>query len=365
MKKAKAPLSLAALRQRIDSIDSEILRLISDRADAALHIAALKKQNPEATCFYRPEREAQLLRAVRSQNPGPLDDAAVSYLFREIMSACLALESPLRVGFPSSEEGVARQAVLKHFGHASVAVPVDTIRDVFRQVADKTLHYGVVPVEKAPEGIVCATLDAWLEYPLFVCGTATLPVRYQLLCSQAASPAALTRIFGSPRTLFLCRSWLDAFCPGAERLAVAHHREAIECAGAEPDTAAIVDEGAGQESSLVCMASGVGADDKSLNRFFVVGRAQIPPSGEDQTVVHVSLPNPPGSLYALLAPFHEHHIDPLRVTAVPVSPAARQCRFVIDCPGHFQDPAFDAVSRVLAGQGVDCTVLGSCPVEVS
>jgi len=358
------PLSaLTGLRQRIDKIDDSILQLVNERAKTALQIGELKKKTDSEPQFYRPEREAQLLRTLKKKNTGPLDDTAVGALFREIMSVCLELEQPTRVGFPELDDMFPRQAALKHFGRTSISVPLQTTEDVFRGVADKTIPFGVIPVHNVPEGVVSESLEHFLEYPLFACGEVSVPVRYCLLSNEGTLPGGVMRICAPARAQVRSHRWLDAHYPGVERLVVSSQAEAIDRVRSEKATTAIVDKMAAEQCGLSCLASDVGSEGTCVARFLVIGRTRVPPSGQDRTSLLVSVPDNPGKLHALLTPFKEHCIDPVHIAELSVRSADGRCCFFVVCPGHCEDPAFEAVTSALAIQAADCTLLGSYPVE--
>ena len=164
---------LADVRQRIDAIDGEILRLLSARAACAHEVALIKLEVGDSQ-FYRPGREAEVLRRIKARNPGPLSGEAMARLFREIMSACLALEQPLAVAFLGPAGTFTQAAAVKHFGHAANTVPVGSIGDVFREVEARSCHYGVVPVENSTEGVINHTLDMFMRSPLNIAGEVSL-----------------------------------------------------------------------------------------------------------------------------------------------------------------------------------------------
>ena len=220
---------LASLRQRIDQLDQEILERISQRAQCALDVAKTKQETdgPNAV-FYRPEREAQVLRRVMDANQGPLDDEDMARLFREIMSICLALEEPVRVAYLGPEGTFTQAAAVKHFGHAAVCLPMAAIDEVFREVEAGAVNYGVVPVENSTEGVVNHTLDNFMESNVHICGEVELRIHQHLLVSENTLKDKISRIYSHAQSLAQCRKWLDAHYPGIERVAVNSNAEAAK-----------------------------------------------------------------------------------------------------------------------------------------
>src|SRR3954470_13066281 len=222
---------LLALRTEIDSIDADIGRLISARARCAQEVAEVKKANlPEDAkiSFYRPEREAQVLRKAMEQNQGPLSNEEIARLFREIMSACLALENPIKVAFLGPEGTFTQQAALKHFGQSAIAIPFSAIDEVFREVEAGAVNYGVVPVENSTEGVVNHTLDNFMASNLKICGEVELRIHQNLLVSDVTNVESISRIYSHSQSLAQCRKWLDAHYPKAERIAVSSNAEAAK-----------------------------------------------------------------------------------------------------------------------------------------
>ena len=218
---------LAEIRERIDDIDQQIQDLLNARAKAAQEVAEIKLASDPDAVFYRPEREAQVLRMVKQRNQGPLDAETMARLFREIMSACLALELPLKVAFLGPEGTFTQAAALKHFGHAVKTVPMAAISDVFQEVESGGCHYGVVPVENSSEGVVSHTLDMFLNSPLKICGEVTLRIHHNLL-GLNPDLGSLKIVYSHQQSLAQCRGWLDRHLPLVERVPVGSNAEAAK-----------------------------------------------------------------------------------------------------------------------------------------
>lgn len=355
---------LAEVRARIDGIDRELLRLLNQRAECALEVARIKRQDDPDAHFYRPEREAQVLRSVKASNPGPLAGDTLALLFREIMSACLALEGPMRIAYLGPEGTFTQAAALKHFGHQVQTRPLATIGDIFREVESGACHYGVVPVENSTEGVITHTLDSFIGSPLLVCGEVMLPIHQNLL-GQAASLAEIRLVYSHQQSLAQCRAWLDRHLPHAERLPVASNAEAARLAaesGAE--AAAIAGEAAAAIYGLRTLQGNIEDEPGNTTRFLVIGREQVPPSGDDKTCLLLSTRNEAGALHRLLAPLAAHGISMSRIESRPSRRGVWDYVFFIDVLGHQQEPALAEALTELKDQAAFLRVLGSFPNAV-
>ena len=237
---------LSELRERIDSIDAEMLRLVSERAQCAHEIGQIN-----AGALYRPEREAQVLRRVKELNPGPLPEEAVAILVREIMSACLALEKRLSVAFLGPSGTFSEAAAVKHFGHAALTVACGSIDEVIRSAASGGTDYCVVPVENSTEGAVSRTLDLLTQTPLRICGEVLLRIHHHLMAREPAPDiAAIKRVYSHSQSLAQCHEWLNLHLPGVERVACPSNAEAARLAAGEPGSAAVAGQMAACASSF-------------------------------------------------------------------------------------------------------------------
>jgi len=358
---------LLALRNRIDEIDDEIGRLIAARAQCAQDVAEVKKAGlaPDAQIlFYRPEREAQVLRRAMERNTGPLSNEEMARLFREIMSACLALENPVKVAYLGPEGTFTQQAALKHFGHSAVVIPFSAIDEVFREVEAGSVNYGVVPVENSTEGVVNHTLDNFMGSNLKICGEVELRIHQNLLVSDVTSVNSISRIYSHAQSLAQCRKWLDAHYPKAERVAVASNAEAAKRLKSEWNAAAIAGTMAAELYGLKILAEKIEDQPDNSTRFLIIGTQDVPPSGVDKTSIVVAMRNEPGALHNLLEPFHRHNIDLTRVKTRPSRTGVWTYVFFIDFAGHAQDPVISQVLKEVANRAADLKLLGSYPKAV-
>lgn len=358
--------ALAALRERIDQIDERIQELINERASCAKQVAEVKlRGKTEAeTVFYRPEREAQVLRRVMERNRGPLSNEEMARLFREIMSACLALEKPMRIAFLGPEGTFTQAAALKHFGHSVLSAPLTTIAEVFREVEAGAAQYGVVPVENSTEGMINHTLDMFLTSPLKICGEVQLRIHHHLLVGPETAPEQVTRIYSHQQSLGQCRQWLDTHWRSVERIAVSSNAEAARRAAKEPGSAAIAGDMAAEIYGLKALARNIEDRPDNTTRFLIVGREKVAPSGQDKTSILVSMKNRPGALYSVLEPFHRLKISLTRIETRPSPAGTWAYVFFIDFEGHLEDPAVHQALEEIGAQAVDLKLLGSYPIGV-
>jgi chorismate mutase/prephenate dehydratase len=350
---------LEELRARIDEIDASLLRLLNDRARCAEHVATVKRQQGDPS-FYRPEREALILRQVRERNTGPLPGDAVVRIFREIMAECLALEQPLAVAYLGPEGTFTQLATRKHFGHAAALLSLPSIDAVFREVESGRAQFGVVPIENSTEGVVTHTVDCFMESPLLICGEVVLPVRHQLL-STCERLEDVQVVLGHPQALAQCRQWLDRSLPGVERRQSSSNGRAAEDAGRIPSSAAIASEAAAEPYGLRILARNIEDRGDNTTRFLVIGRVATGRTGRDRTSVMLSTANRPGSLFGLLQPIADAGISLTRIESRPSRCVNWDYVFFLDLLGHQDDPAVSACLETLRGQAEMVKILGSYP----
>ena len=352
------------LRKQIDGLDHKILELISERAKCAQEVAQVKTEADPSAVFYRPEREAQVLRKIMAENDGPLNDEEMARLFREIMSACLALEEPVKVAFLGPEGTFTQQAALKHFGHSAVTVPLSAIDDVFREVAAGAVSYGVVPVENSTEGVVSHTLDSFMDSSLKICGEVVLRIHQNMLVSENTRKEHITRIYSHAQSLAQCRKWLDAHWPMAERVAVNSNAEAAKRVKGEWNSAAIAGDMAADMYGLEKIAEKIEDQPDNSTRFLIISNDGIPASGDDKTSIVISMRNQPGALHSVLEPFDVHDVDLTRVETRPSRSGIWNYVFFVDFEGHQDDPVVTKVLSKLGSRAHDLRVLGSYPKGV-
>ena len=354
---------LSAVRAQIDGIDREIQALIAERALWAHQVGKAKGKLAAAVDYYRPEREAQVLRRVVDRNEGPLSDEVLVRLFREIMSACLAQQEPLKIGYLGPEGTFSQQAVHKHFGHSARGLPLVSIEEVFDEVAAGNADFGVVPVENSGQGTIQSTLDMFLTSPLKICGEVELRV-HQYLLSRTGHVEDIERVYSHGMSLAQCKNWLRQNLPDVHKEAVSSNAEAVRRAKQSDDAAAIAGENAAHIYGMKVVAGPIEDRSDNTTRFLVIGRALFPPSGNDRTSLMVSIRDQPGALYRILEPLARRAISMNRIESRPAHGAVWQYTFFIDVQGHVDEsPLKDALAEIDDFAG-DVRVLGSYPVAV-
>jgi chorismate mutase / prephenate dehydratase len=367
-KAANAAEALRQVRERIDAVDLEILRLISQRARCAEEVGRIKNTlagtgEAAQVQFYRPEREAAILRRIKERNPGPLDGEEVARLFREIMSACLALEQPVTAAYLGPEGTFTQAAALKQFGHSVRTIAMGTIGEIFREVESGSCDYGVVPVENSTEGVISHTLDMFLSSPLLITGEVSLRIHHHLMSREAATDTVRT-LYSHQQSLAQCRGWLDRNLPHAERVAVGSNAEAARLASLEPGSAAVAGLPAAEIYGLQVLAERIEDEPGNTTRFLVIGSKDAPTSGQDKTSLLCSCRNEAGGLHALLTPLAEHGISMTRIESRPSRRGIWDYVFFIDILGHRSDSKVALALEALKRASLLFKILGSYPVAV-
>ena len=354
---------LAEVRARIDAIDRDIQRLIAERAHFARQVGLAKGKLRAAVDYYRPEREAQVLRAVIDRNDGPLSDEEMVRLFREIMSACLAQQEPLKIGYLGPEGTFSQQAVLKHFGHSAHGLPLASIDEVFQEVESGAADFGVVPIENSGEGTVDSTLDLFLTSELKICGEIELRV-HQYLLSHSGRMEAIERVYSHPQSLGQCKVWLREHLPGVERIPVSSNAEAARRARNAEDSAAIAGETAALVYGLKVIRGPIEDRPDNTTRFLVVGRELFTPSGHDKTSLLLAVRDRPGALYELLTPLAQRGISMTKIESRPSRSGKWEYVFFVEVAGHVDDALLQEALREAGPAASAIKVLGSYPVAV-
>jgi chorismate mutase/prephenate dehydratase len=353
---------LKPLREQIDAIDAQILDLLNQRAKVAQEVGHVKAAT-QAPVF-RPEREAQVLRGVAERNPGPMASGEVQTIFREIMSACRALEKRVTVAFLGPVGTFSEQAVYQQFGSAVEILPCASIDEVFRATEAGTAEFGVVPVENSSEGAINRTLDLMLQTSLIISGEVSIAVHHSLM-SKTGGMDGVKVICAHSQALAQCQVWLNLNYPNIERRAVASNAEAARMAGDDPTIAAIASEMAGQQYKLGVVKAHIQDDPHNRTRFAVVGHLQTNPSGQDQTSLVLAVPNKAGAVYQLLAPLAKHGVSMTRFESRPARMGTWEYYFYVDIEGHVHN---DAVAKALAelqDNAAFFKVLGSYPLSLN
>lgn len=347
---------IAEHRDAIDRIDSEIVRLVSERARHAQAIGHLKG----GAVVYRPEREAQVLNQAAAANPGPLSAEAIKRVFVEVMSACRALEQTIRVAYLGPAGTFSEMAVGQHFGQSVEGEPCASIDAVFRAVDSGGAQYAVVPVENSTEGAIGRTLDLLLTTPSIVCGEVVVRV-HQNLMVKSGGLDGIVKVYSHAQSLAQCHGWLNANLPRAERIAVSSNAEAARIASGEAGAAAIGPSIAADRYGLSILAPKIEDDSRNRTRFLVLGRQETTPSGRDRTSLVMSAPNQPGAVHALIAPLARRGVSMTRIESRPARTGQWDYVFYIDIEGHREDPAVREALVEIGKLAPYLKVLGSYP----
>lgn len=355
--------ALADLRQRIDALDQELLALLNRRAAVAEQVGEIKRR--EGTPFFRPDRVAIVIEKIQQANRGPLKNAHVAAIWREIMSACLALESPQRVAVLGPAGTFTEQAAIEYFGSAVEFVYCANFDEVFHATASGTSQFGVVGVENSTEGVVTRSLDLFLHSPVHVVAEVSLLVRHHLL-RRENSLEGIEAVLAHPQALAQCQDWLSRRLPNVERRPVSSNAEGARLAADNGAWACIASDRAAMQWGLHVVGHAVQDDAFNRTRFAVICLPQTmgtpAATGHDCTSLVVSVPNRPGAVHDLLVPLKVHGVSMTRFESRPARTGQWDYYFFIDLDGHPSDPrmrrALDELSRICAF----FKVLGSYPV---
>jgi chorismate mutase/prephenate dehydratase len=356
-------IALDEVRQQIDSLDAQIQALISDRARLACAVRESKGELDNAVDYYRPEREAQVLKAVRERNEGPISDAEMLRLFREIMSVCLAQQEPLKIAYLGPEGTFTQQAVHRHFGHSVQTLGVTGIDDVFMQVESTEADFGVVPVENSNQGIVSHTLDRFVDSDLKICGEIEMPIHHNLL-SQAKGLAGIERIYSHQQSLSQCKNWIRQHLPSVECIAVSSNAEAARRVRHSPDAAAISSRSAADIYGVPILFAQIEDRVDNATRFLVIGRRILTPSGDDKTSLLLAGDEGPGALHSLLTPLARHSLNMNRIESRPSNTGRWSYVFFIDVDGHAETEPLKSALEEMDKFTSLTRVLGSYPKAV-
>lgn len=360
----KATDGLAGLRQQIDALDRQLLDMLNRRAHLAERVGDIKRA--EGSLFFRPARVAQVLEKIQQLNPGPLKNTHVTAIWREIMSACLALEALQRVAVLGPIGTFCEQAAIEYFGSAAELIFCNNFDEVFHATAAGTAQYGVVGVENSTEGAVARSLDLFLRTPVHVIGEVSLLVRHNLL-RQSPWLQGVEVVLAHPQALGQCQNWLTQHLPNAERRAVSSNAEGARLAATNPAWAGLASERAASQFGLHVVAHAIQDEAYNRTRFAIVCLPQTlatpPASGRDCTSLVVSVSNKPGAVHDLLVPLKQHGVSMTRFESRPAKSGQWEYFFYIDLDGHISQPHVAKALSELQGMCAFYKVIGSYPVS--
>ena len=352
-------MNLDDIRRQIDTIDKELLDLLNHRADLVHEVGVVKKR--DGLQIYAPEREEALLRRLISMNQGRLSESSIRAIYREIMSAALALEDDLKIAYLGPKGTWTHQAAIKKFGHSVSYSPQPNFADVFDQVSRRSADYGVVPIENSTEGAVSHTLDLFVDSPLHICSQILLRIEN---CLMAAIPRSEIRtLYSHPQVFGQCRAWIHKNFPQADLVEVSSTTKAAQIAQeqAKQGAAALGGPLAAEIYGLDLLETSIQDRATNTTRFLVIGEKTCPPTGHDRTSVLFAIHDRPGSLVKALQAFDNFHINLSKIESRPSKRKDWEYVFYVDLAGHCEDPQ---VSEALAGLHQHCSMiklLGSYP----
>lgn len=326
--------TLATLRKKIDEIDALLVDLLNRRADIVVKIAGIKRDSKMT--FHSPEREREIIERVTALNKGLFPNEGLKVIFREIISASLSLEEPLRIAYLGPEGTFTHLAALRHFGFSSAFVPVESIRDVFDTVEKGNANYGLVPIENSNEGVVSYTLDMFMDYDLKVSAEVMLDISHNLL-SKSGDMKRVKRIYSHPQAAAQCRIWLEGNMQGIPVLESTSTARAAEIAAQDEEAAAIASELAARLYDLKFIERKIEDNKHNYTRFLVISRDYPSKTGSDKTSIMFSLKDRPGALYEVLVPFKTSRINLTKIESRPSKRRAWEYIFFADMVGHIED----------------------------
>jgi chorismate mutase/prephenate dehydratase len=351
-------LEIPDLRKTIDEVDSHILRLLNRRAELVIEIGRQKaEQNLE---FHVPQREEEIYARLALESTGPFPPQAVRPVFREVISACLSLEHPLRVAYLGPRATFSHLAAMERFGLSAQFLAMRSIGEVFAEVEKGNADYGVVPVENSTEGIVSHTLDLFLDSSLLICGEVVVEAALHLL-GRSSGMSEVRKIYSHPHAIAAARKWLEANSQHIPVVETSSTAAAAEVAASEPGAAAIASELAASLYDLSVLQRRIEDHPNNMTRFLVIGRRASPPSAADKTSILFSIKDRVGALFRMLQPFADNGINLTKIESRPSKKQVWEYVFYVDLEGHGSDPRVQRALEILREECMFLKVLGSYP----
>ena len=351
-------MSLNKLRKKIDSLDTRITELLNLRAKIILNIGKLK--NKSGASVYSPDREREVLRRLALLNKGPLNNKALEAVYREIMSACLALEKPITIAYMGPEASFSNLAALKRFGSQVQYLACESIADVFLEVERGSADYGVAPIENSIEGAISYTLDMLVDSDLKICSQIILDVSHNLLANCAKNK--IKRVYSNPQIFGQCRIWLQENLPGVELIEVSSSTRAAQISVKEKGSACIASSLAAKVYKLKTIAADIEDSPHNITRFFVVGNTNVGKTSHDKTSILFSIKDSVGALHEMLLPFKKYKINLTKIESRPSKKKAWDYYFFVDLEGHIESPHVKKALTELENKCKFLKILGSYPV---
>lgn len=354
-------MTLSEIRKRIDALDEKLLQVLNERADLVHEVGLLKKK--EGVAVYAPEREEQLLRSLAKKNKGRLPDSAIRAIYREIMSASLALEKDLTIAYLGPEATWSHQAARSKFGASVKYAAQSSIQEVFNVVTRNKADYGVVPIENSTEGAVNYTLDQFMESELKICAQFSLKIENNLIAKIPRDQ--IQKVYSHPQVIGQCRQWLRHNLPAADLIEVSSTTRAAELAATEPHAAALAGSMAAEVYGLDILEASVQDSPYNTTRFLVIGHSSCPPTGDDKTSLMFCVQDKPGALFNALVPLKQLKINMSKIESRPSKRKAWEYFFFVDIDGHSRDPKMAEALDELSKHCTFVKILGSYPKTVT
>ena len=348
---------LDEIRKKIDALDSELLKLLNERADLVHEVGEIKKK--DGLEIYAPEREEQLLQSLIAKSEGRLPEKSIRAIYREIMSAALALEENLKIAYLGPEGTWTHQAAINKFGHSVAYSPQPSFTEVFDQVARRAADYGVVPIENSTEGAVNHTLDLFADSPLKICAQILLPIDNALMSTTPREE--ITKLYSHPQVFGQCRGWIQQNFPNAETVEVSSTTRAAEIARDEAGSAALGGKLAAELYGLEILDPSINDRTTNTTRFLVLSHNTCPATGNDRTSIMFSVRDRPGSLFNALKPFNEFEINMSKIESRPSKRRDWEYFFFVDVLGHCDDQKLVTALEELGEHCSFVKILGSYP----
>lgn len=354
---------LSKIRKSIDEIDQQIHQLICQRAEKAIQVRQIKQQQEQQTHFYRPEREAQVLRAIQQKPCSPLDKQDMVRIFRTIMSACLAVQEPIKIAFLGPLGTFSQQATMEHFGPSADLIPQISIEKVFSEVHAQHANYGVVPIENSTTGVIDLTIHAFAQNNVKICGEISIPIHHHLLVNLE-NKTPIHTIVSHQQSLQQCQHWLTQHYPQIETVAVSSNAAAAKQAQQQPGVAAIAGTIAAEQYDLTIEARNIEDNPDNFTRFLVIGEQTTIPSGNDRSSLLITAKNLPGMLERVINPFGKNHVNMTLIKSHPAPQQKDSYLFYLECDGHYHDSALQKALLQLQNESISVKMLGSYPKAV-
>ena len=352
-------MNIDKIRQRVNSLDAGIIRLLNLRAQEIKKIGRIKTNSNQS--IYVPAREKEIYKRIKSLNHGPLSQEALTAIYREIMSASIALEKPLTIAYLGPKATFTNLAAVKKFGAMVTYSPCDSIGDVFAEVERDSADFGVVPVENSIEGAISHTLDLLVDSDLKICSQIHLDIAHNLLarCSQSA----IRRVYSNPQVFGQCRQWIESHLPKVDLIDVSSTTFAALLAAKEKNTACIASLLAATEYKLNVLAKDIEDSPHNITRFLVIGKYDSTPTGEDKTSILFSIKDKVGALHDMLLPFKKYALNLTKIESRPSKKRAWDYYFFVDFLGHVQEPKSKRALAELEEKCKFLKILGSYPLS--